>query len=204
MPAIVLRMKFRQIRGSWNAEDLSGFMSRDFEPLQEAEFLRKLSSLVEKESLTRLQDKIFGAFRFGTSGDIIIGMIESFYPNCHEFWVCSPSLEKCIEGRRWIIKSTPRIIQMTLRKVVNDFVVLEGGDEIHRARMVLDYAIKNGLNAGLIVNFIILLLKSIYEGYSTYSFDFGLPILVFKIWFVFFLATCLYYSRKVAYIVKAS
>jgi hypothetical protein len=205
MPAIVLRMRFnRLLFGSWSAEELVRFVSKKFQKLGEDEhnaFLKDLFTL-RPEAEKAIGERIVASFNFGTLREAKIGLLRSGYPECIEFWVYSKRIEKCLEGRQWIIKSSPSFSQKAKRKIIGDLLFMEGVDEIPREDMVSKYALKNGLNAGLLVNFIVLLAKTIDDYISHRSLDLNLPSIVFFIWILALSLTVLYYRKKVAYIVQ--
>jgi hypothetical protein len=205
MPAIMLAIEFnRMLCDNWQEEQIVDFISERFprlEPPQQEDLLQDLFTL-RPEAKRAIQDQIIASFRFGTLGDPRIAMLRSWPPECIEFWIYSENLENCLKGRKWIIKRSPHIRQRTRRKIVTDALHIEGANEIPKENMVTSYALKNSLNGGLLVNFIVVLARTLDDYRRFNSFDASLPLLVLAIWISILIPTIFYYRRKVAYIVR--
>jgi hypothetical protein len=212
MPAIVLRISFKRVlRSKWTHKELIAYISKKFQALDQelflVDFLKLLyygeaETAMDTHEAQNWRDRLLESFTFGTSGETKIGILDSLYPNCFEFWITSSNTSKCLEGRQWIMKNLPSIRNRTIRKIQNDYLYVEGGTEIARERIFRTYLLKSGLNAGLFVNFLILLLRSIYDFYNAKNLDYGLPLLVFMIWLIALIFTYMYNRGKVLYIVK--
>jgi hypothetical protein len=208
VPAIVLRMSIKEIlNGPVTSEQLVQFMSKKYGKLDRQRFLGRLFELLSwgmQQEVDRqdYDDRLLASFAFGGSGDTWIGVLKSFYPDCFEFYICSNKITDCIVGRKLVLRTALGIRNGKLRKIVNDFLYIEGGTEIPREKILWEYILKNGWNVGFLVNFVIQLTSSLLTYNRTGNFDYWLPLAIFVVWFITFIIMVMHFRTKVVYIAQ--
>ncbi len=210
MPAIVLRMTIRNIKGRiLNKEEILGFLTPKLKSVDASIFQRNLERIFvweidATEKAQIVMKRVLGTFALGDLGEsTVLGVFDSTYPDCIEFWISSPKPESCIQGRKCVRKSIPSIRNGVIKKYESDNLLLEGGEKIPKEGNLSKY-VRGDFNVGFVLAFVTVFVPSLVNYLSNphIQFNYALPLLYFALWLIVLSGEILYNRGKGVYVVK--
>jgi len=210
MPAIVLRISFRKVSGRiLNAKEILDFLNPKLKLVDASIFRKRLAKIYvwEEDAVNKVQiimERVLGTFALGDLGEsTVLGIFDSTYPDCIEFWICSPKPIDCIKGRKCVQKSIPSIRKGVIKKYESDNLLLEGGEQISREGNLSRY-VRGDFNIGFLLAFVTISLSSLinYLSEADKQFDYASPLIFFAIWLIVLFGEILHNRGKGVYVVK--
>jgi hypothetical protein len=210
MPMIIIRASFHSWRRKiLDKKEVFSFLSPKFKAVASSTLSDRLKKIYVWDKnpngkVATIMTNIMGTFAIGDLDEsTTLGIFDSIYEKCIEFWICSSKSIDCVKGREYVRRKLRSIRRGIYPKIEIDTLVLEGGNTIAREGTLSRY-VRGDFHVGFLIALATTLLTSIYEYVvdSTKAFNWTLPLLFLLAWLVVFIGELIYNKGKGVYIVK--